>query len=154
MRIRDLNLLGMLFKSCCAAAVITFRLDVMIILSTASIICCTSYRSEYPLKNKHKKDLAGELQWLGIAVVRAMITVTINDALVCGTFDWDTIVYRAFCLLILSCGGSRIGDVGRFFGYEGKEYLRFEHIKIRLFDHDGIETLSMFVEYAYDKGHK
>ena len=40
--------------------------------------------------------------------------------------------------------------MGRSFAYQGQEFLRFEHVKVRLFDHDGIEMVFMFIEYAYN----
>ena len=40
--------------------------------------------------------------------------------------------------------------MGRSFAYQGQEFLRFEHVKVRLFDDDGIEMVFMFIEYAYN----
>ena len=77
-----------------------------------------------------------------------------RDALVSGTSNWDVVIYRTCSLLIVSCDGSRVGDVGRSHNYKGQEYLRFEHVKIKLFEDDRVESISMFIDYVYDKGHK
>ena len=95
-----------------------------------------------------------ERQWISITVMGAMITGLFHDALLCGVLNWDLVIYRAFSLLLTSCGGSRVGDVARSSCYTGKEYLRFEHVKIQLFEDDNVESISMFVEYAYNKGKK
>ena len=77
-----------------------------------------------------------------------------EDALKEGTYNWDTVVYKTFSLVLLASLGSRKGDVTLSSGYTDCEYLRFEHIKVEIFDRDGIETVGIHVELCYDKGHK
>lgn len=83
-----------------------------------------------------------------------MARAIFEDALKEGTYNWDTVVYKTFSLVLLASLGSREGDVKLSSGYTDCEYLRFEHTKVEIFDCDGIETVGIHVELCYDKGHK
>ncbi len=80
----------------------------------------------------------------------------LQDALVNGTNWWDITILSLLSIVMMSALDCRSGDMIRASGYRGNEYMRFEHITLKLAG-DGsarFENLVALVPIAYQKGQK
>ena len=75
-------------------------------------------------------------QYVGILVLVDLLRIWFNHAHQHGTYSWDTVVYKALSLALLSALNCRAGDIALTYLYTGREYLQWQDILVR-FDGQG-----------------
>ena len=100
------------------------------------------------------RDPIHEKQWLGALLVHRVTTAYAQDALANGTFNWDTVLLRILSVVLQSVLGCRAGDLARSQHYKGLEYMRFEHIQMKLVQFEGKEIIQAQIVLRYAKGSK
>ena len=100
-------------------------------------------------------------EYLGFAILGRMITLWLRDAIEHGCLSWDVVVLKPLSVLIVAACAARSGDVTRSDGCNGLEYLRYEHVELRVDQtlHAGkgsrsVQTLMCKVTLPYTKGLK
>lgn len=78
-----------------------------------------------------------------------------------GCLSWGVVLLKLLSILIVVACAARSGDVARSKVWKGMEYLRYEHVEIRvdptLYAGDGlasVQTLMCKVTLPYTKGFK
>lgn len=57
------------------------------------------------------REPSRKVQWVGSVLVRRLITVILQEAIECGTGNWDKVIQRVLCLLLISALSCRSGDI-------------------------------------------
>lgn len=83
-----------------------------------------------------------------------MATTLLDHGLTQGTHSWDVLLSRTLGLVLQAALCARAGDILRSQDWEGMEFMRYEHVDIRLVERDGTERLAALVNIAYSKNLK
>ena len=108
-------------------------------------------------KNLLTNNPVREKQWIGIVLVKRIVTSYIHDAIRQGSLSWDVVVYKILSIILMSTLGVRAGDAVRSSYYFGNEFLRWGAITIK-FRSTSIkpllEDLVLQIVIEYEKGAK
>ncbi|KAJ9649659.1 hypothetical protein H2199_000437 [Coniosporium tulheliwenetii] len=110
--------------------------------------------SQYLKNGVLTKDPTREQLWLTCEIVHRMATALLDHGLTQGTYSWDVLLSKTLGLVLQAALCARAGDIRRSRDWEGMEFMRYEHIDIRLVERDGTERLAALVNIAYSKGFK
>lgn len=94
-------------------------------------------------------------QYITARILKRIIAALISNALTSGTTSWDKVMSKARSLVLQAALVARAGDMARTQAYEGQEYIRFEHVQIKLVrTTNGNEALVGLAKMEHWKGEK
>ena len=93
--------------------------------------------------------------WVGVVIVRKLLTAYLNDAHTNGCRSWDTILSRALCILLCSAMHVRTGDITKAHLDEHPlPFLCWDDVTMKLVDGEQLENLEARVLIRNEKMHK
>ncbi|KAH7398061.1 hypothetical protein BKA64DRAFT_673464 [Cadophora sp. MPI-SDFR-AT-0126] len=110
-------------------------------------VCLKSLLQDGKLTN----DPQREAQWVGISLVKRMIVAIVEEGIESGTRSWDVTIAKVLSIILLGVLGARCGEPSVSQGYMGVEYLRWEHIWLKL-KPGTKDKLTMRITLMYEKG--
>src|SRR6266550_504667 len=87
-------------------------------------------------------------QYIIARILKRIVAALISNALTSGTTSWGKATSKVLSLVLQAALVARAGDMARSQAYEGQEYIRFEHVQIKLVrTTDGNEALVGLVKW-------
>jgi hypothetical protein len=94
-------------------------------------------------------------QYITARILKRIVATLISGVLTSGITSWDKVLSKVLFLVLQAALVARAGDMARSQAYEGQEYIRFEHVQIKLVrTTNGNEALVGLVKMEYWKGEK
>ena len=113
-----------------------------------------SLMKEHLKEGRVTRDPLREKQWVGALLVERLVMAYFQHTLDQGTFNWDTVLLRILSAVLQSTLSCRAGDIARSQRYNGDEYLRWEHVLLKLVQYEGKEIIQAQIVLRYAKGKK
>jgi len=97
-----------------------------------------------------------EASWVGITLVKKIVTAILEDAVVNGTCSWDVTISKLLSIVLLGTMGARAGDIGLSIGYTGMQVLQWKHIELKLKQGTPpvLDNLCCRITITFEKGSK
>ncbi|KAF2172029.1 hypothetical protein M409DRAFT_50624 [Zasmidium cellare ATCC 36951] len=100
--------------------------------------------------------------WIGFVTLSRMVRMFLAEASDKGTASWDLTISRCLSIVIVGALGCRAGDVAISRGYDGNEYLQYQHIELFLEENDQssptqpakLDDVRAVITLQYTKGMK
>ncbi|OBT86748.1 hypothetical protein VE02_06282 [Pseudogymnoascus sp. 03VT05] len=101
------------------------------------------------------KEPSRVVQWIGVILVRRLITAILEDAIDNGSTNWDKTLQKALSLLLISALSCRSGDImTSTMDTQKLPFLCYDDITIKLVGGDGLEHLQADVLIRNEKKRK
>lgn len=101
------------------------------------------------------REPSRKVQWVGIVLVRRLVTAILHDAIEHGTPNWDKVIQRVLGLLLISALSCRSGDIMTSTRDTQKlPFLCYNDVTIKLVNGDRLENLQAEVLIRNEKKKK